>query len=400
MPRNLFLFLSLVFVLGCSGSDSGSVKGGDKWSAPDEPPSEQLFKGWNLKSKIEETDCSKGFMIENMADGYLGIEKKEDGKCRVIDSTGKDITERGGTVTCGGNVVIIEQKADSLDNSPSPDCKVGMTSKGRLEVSEDCKMTGSFEGSFIVEGCEELTQAGIDYLKDCKMNGTLEGSCGSATDVPSDVPSKVNAKPLPPPNGDDYLPDCKDLPADLTPEMKAQITCKAEDGTIVGPGGIPTPLPPPPPPPPPPAPAFSPIYINAGGAAIANSVWGADNFSQGGSTYTYSGTNATCNALPNQFKTERYGTFNYTFSVPNGTYTVDLAFTELVKTAIGQRKFNVDIQSTRKLTNFDIYSSTGGRCRTSVKRFSGIIVTNGTLFISFTPGSADNPKVSAISILQ
>jgi chitinase len=103
---------------------------------------------------------------------------------------------------------------------------------------------------------------------------------------------------------------------------------------------------------------------------------------------------------PQVYQTERYGnaaSFAYNVPVTNGTYTVNLDFAEIYWSAAGKRIFNVSINVTQVLTNFDIYAAAGGMNIALVKSFN-VPVTNGTINITFTPGSADNPQVNGIEV--
>jgi hypothetical protein len=139
--------------------------------------------------------------------------------------------------------------------------------------------------------------------------------------------------------------------------------------------------------------------VRAGGTAYTDTLgqaWSADTGFSGGNvaSTTKTITNTTDPAL---YQTERYGSFNYQFNVPNGNYNVVLKFAEIYWTAAGQRTFNVSINGTQVLTNFDIFAAAGGALKAIDKTFP-IAVTNNQLNIVFTPGSADLPKVSAIQI--
>lgn len=108
--------------------------------------------------------------------------------------------------------------------------------------------------------------------------------------------------------------------------------------------------------------------INAGGPSYTAStgfVWAADSGFNNGLTYS---TTAAIGGTPDPtlFQTQRYsdGTstpLTYTFSEPAGNYTVRLLFSEIYFTAngTGQRVFNVKINGTQVLTNFDIFAKVG-----------------------------------------
>jgi hypothetical protein len=144
---------------------------------------------------------------------------------------------------------------------------------------------------------------------------------------------------------------------------------------------------------------FSPILVNAGGPAYTDSqaqVWSADkNFSGGSAAST---THAIANtADPKLYQTERYGNFTYQFTVPNGTYNIALKFAEFYWTGVGKRIFNVAINGTPVLTNFDIIAAVGAPY-TAIDKTFATVTSTGTVTIQFTSGSADLPKISAIEI--
>lgn len=144
---------------------------------------------------------------------------------------------------------------------------------------------------------------------------------------------------------------------------------------------------------------FAPILVNGGGPAYTDTqgqAWGADKYFSGGSTA--STTHAIANtADPTLYQTERWGDFSYTFSVPNGAYSVVLKFAEIYWTTVGQRVFNVAINGTPVLTNFDIIAAAGANY-TAIDKLFTATATNGTITIQFTNGSTDYPKISAIEI--
>jgi len=104
-------------------------------------------------------------------------------------------------------------------------------------------------------------------------------------------------------------------------------------------------------------------------------------------------------SVPALYQTERWndGGFQYQFSVPNGTYTVNLKFAEINFAQPGQRRFGVAINGQMVLTDFDIFVAAGGAFKAVDRRFT-TSVSNGQITIQFLPG-IENPKVSAIEIL-
>jgi hypothetical protein len=144
---------------------------------------------------------------------------------------------------------------------------------------------------------------------------------------------------------------------------------------------------------------FAPIRVNAGGPVYTDAqglIWGADAGYSGGGVYgtTSPVMNTTTSAL---YQTERYGAISYVFTMPNGTYDVNLKFAEIFFWQPGQRIFSVAINGGTVLPNFDIVAQAGGGGR-AVDKLVPIAVTNGTIRIDFTP-VVNNPKISAIEIL-
>jgi ferric-dicitrate binding protein FerR (iron transport regulator) len=148
---------------------------------------------------------------------------------------------------------------------------------------------------------------------------------------------------------------------------------------------------------PPPPPAAT-TLINAGGAAYTDSsgqTWSADNGYSGGSTAQTSASIAGTSS-PALYQTCRWGVFGYSLPVANGSYTVTLKFAEIYFTTAGSRVFNVAIDGTTVLSNFDITAQAGAF--TALDKSFPVTVTNGQIAIQFSQGSANWPLVSAISI--
>jgi len=82
------------------------------------------------------------------------------------------------------------------------------------------------------------------------------------------------------------------------------------------------------------------------------------------------------------------------------TYGVRLHFAELTWTAAGQRTFNVAVNGTTVLSNFDIFATAGAQNRALTEQFNSVASSFGSITISFTRGGADNPEVNGIEIIQ
>ncbi|HEX8528595.1 MAG TPA: malectin domain-containing carbohydrate-binding protein, partial [Cytophagales bacterium] len=123
----------------------------------------------------------------------------------------------------------------------------------------------------------------------------------------------------------------------------------------------------------------------------------------GGTPTTYPNPGGFDNGDGPLYLTARRGQFSYNVPVPNGPYQVVLHFAEmywgsLQAGGVGSRRFHVDVEGARRLTNYDIFARAGGAAR-PVEEALTTQVTDGTLNVSFVRGAADNPIVSAIEII-
>src|ERR1700755_22752 len=146
------------------------------------------------------------------------------------------------------------------------------------------------------------------------------------------------------------------------------------------------------------------ISVNAGGGAAGTFL--ADRDFVGGNTASTANainTSLISTPVPPQavFQTERWGGSTYTFGglAPGNRYTVRLYFAEFYWTAAGQRRFNVNINGTRVLTNFDILATAGGQFRATQQNFTATANGSGQVVIQFAVGTADQPKVSGITLV-
>jgi len=142
------------------------------------------------------------------------------------------------------------------------------------------------------------------------------------------------------------------------------------------------------------------VRINSGGPAYTDSLgqaWVADTSYTGGSVYTTTST-ITNTADPTLYKTSRYGSsFKYAITAPAGSYSVTLKFAELYWTSAGKRVFNVAINGTNVLSNFDIFAAAGASLKAVDKTFT--VTSTGTITIQFSTGTVGNPLVNAIQVV-
>ncbi|WP_050062120.1 malectin domain-containing carbohydrate-binding protein [Silvibacterium bohemicum] len=152
------------------------------------------------------------------------------------------------------------------------------------------------------------------------------------------------------------------------------------------------------------------VAIAAGGPAQSNASGGDssfaadEDFNGGGdnqvSTTTINLAQPGANAAPMAvYQHARAGAFTYT--IPGLTagdqYTVLLHFAETYFTAAGDRKFDVAINGTTVLTNFDIYATVGANAAL-LETFTATANSAGDIVVTFTLGAVNQPVVSGIEI--
>jgi hypothetical protein len=91
--------------------------------------------------------------------------------------------------------------------------------------------------------------------------------------------------------------------------------------------------------------------------------------------------------------------FTYTLGglSPGSKYTVRLHFAEIQYEVAGQRKFDVAINGTRVLTDFDIIAAAGGPNTAIFRGFQATADVNGQIVVDFTDGSTNTPPWSTPS---
>jgi beta-glucanase (GH16 family) len=118
-------------------------------------------------------------------------------------------------------------------------------------------------------------------------------------------------------------------------------------------------------------------------------------------TATINTSNVTNPAPQAVYQHERYDDFVYTFGgLTTGTsYTVRLHFAEIYWTGPGEREFNVFINGSEVLTNFDIFATAGGENIAVIKQYSVMPMANGKISVTYSNGAVDDAKSSGIEII-
>ncbi|KAA6436775.1 DNRLRE domain-containing protein [Dyadobacter flavalbus] len=156
--------------------------------------------------------------------------------------------------------------------------------------------------------------------------------------------------------------------------------------------------------------AVTTIRINAGGPAFTTAtkkLFIADQYYAGidrtSSIASGDILNTTNDVL---YRTARCSpSFSYNIPVANGKVDVYLHFAETYfgapgkKGGAGSRRFHVNMEGSRILTNYDIFVAAGGAMRPA-SHIVTVDVTDGMLNIDFLTGAADLPRVSAIEVIR
>ncbi|HEX4089262.1 MAG TPA: glycoside hydrolase family 3 C-terminal domain-containing protein, partial [Trebonia sp.] len=143
------------------------------------------------------------------------------------------------------------------------------------------------------------------------------------------------------------------------------------------------------------------VDISAGGPAAAP--FAADEDFTGGSTASVtnaiSTTGITNPAPQSVWQHNRYGNFTYTIPglTAGANYTVRLDFAEEYWTAAGSRTFNVLINGSQVLTNFDIFATAGGEFKGVAESFTTTANSTGKITVQFVTVK-DNAQVNGIEI--
>ncbi len=150
-------------------------------------------------------------------------------------------------------------------------------------------------------------------------------------------------------------------------------------------------------------PAASPttVQINSGGPAVSPFI--ADVDFSGGGTISHANTidlTGVTNPAPMAvYQTGRTGNFTYTVPGfnPGSAQTVRLHFAETFFTAAGSRTFNVSINGTQVLTNFDIFATAGAQNKAVIEQFTMNANASGQYVVQFTT-VVNSSLVSGIEI--
>jgi hypothetical protein len=105
------------------------------------------------------------------------------------------------------------------------------------------------------------------------------------------------------------------------------------------------------------------------------------------------------------YQTKRSGSngVGFTYVIPQlkagASYEVRLHFAESATAVTGGRIFNVVLNGTTVLSNFDVYATAGAEFKAVVKEFVTTASSNGSITIAYNYGSAGNPLANGIEVI-
>jgi enterochelin esterase-like enzyme len=149
------------------------------------------------------------------------------------------------------------------------------------------------------------------------------------------------------------------------------------------------------------APAGKVIRIKAGKSESVKdaegNVWQAEAGFEGGATIERPDIQIANTKSPDLYRAEHYSMDSFSWSVPNGKYTVKLHFAETFDgiTGPGERVFSFNVQG-KEFKDFDVWVKAGGPLKAYVETVP-VEVTDGKIKVTFTP-KVENPQICAIEI--
>ena len=139
------------------------------------------------------------------------------------------------------------------------------------------------------------------------------------------------------------------------------------------------------------------IRINVAGSVFTDAAgleWSADSGFSGGTAYEAT----AASEAPAIYQKARYGESTYRIPAPDGKYIVTLKFAEIGFSSAGMRRFQVALNGTVVLPDFDIFSAAGG-ARIPVDRSFVTDAVNGLIEIDLRTGAASSPLLSGIEVI-
>ena len=145
-------------------------------------------------------------------------------------------------------------------------------------------------------------------------------------------------------------------------------------------------------------------YVLNSGAGAFGSYGEDDSFTTAGGNYANANaidTSAVVDPAPVEvYQSERNGNFTYTLPGlgAGASYKVRLHFAEIYHNGPGLRAFDVLINGSLVLDNFDVFAAAGAKNKANVQEFTVPASSGGSISIQFVT-AIDNAKVSGIEVI-
>jgi parallel beta-helix repeat protein len=325
----------------------------------------------------------------------------DNGQAAIYLYDGRGLNIQGNQISSGGNGIIFEagpssslggvQVTSNTISGVSGDGIIvrgrggsfsdlavssnSLTNNGRYGMSVEETNAGAITGVSLSGNCFSGNRVGA--LLDLRLWNVLSGigsssNCSTASAPPPPAPAPApTPAPAPAPT-----PAPAPEPSPVTQQQQQQVTTNTQPSSS----------------------AMTPIRVNAGGGQYTDTqgnVWMADFGGSGGYSYVVN-TNIANTAEQRLYQAVRWHdrVLDYSFSVPAGTRTVILRFSETYFGSPGQRIFDISINGQKVLSNFDIVAE--GGANTAVDK-SFQVQSSGQISIHMV-SSVDDPVISAIEI--
>ncbi len=144
-------------------------------------------------------------------------------------------------------------------------------------------------------------------------------------------------------------------------------------------------------------------YLINSGTGTFGSFGEDDTLATGGGNYSNTNTidmSAVTDPAPQEvYQSERSGNFTYNFTGlgAGASYKIRLHFAEIYHNAAGARLFNVLINGSTVLSNFDVLATAGAKNKAIIQEFTVPANLGGSIAIQFVTVT-DNAKVSGVEI--
>jgi hypothetical protein len=146
------------------------------------------------------------------------------------------------------------------------------------------------------------------------------------------------------------------------------------------------------------------VSIDCGGAAASPFVADVDfgGGSTSSTTHAINTSNWLTSPVPPQsvLQSNRHGQMTYLMGgfTPGSSHNVTLYFVEHYFSAAGQRLFNVVINGSQVLTQYDIFADAGGQYIGIQHTYSTTANSSGQVVVQFINGTANSPMVNGIVV--